>query len=276
MTAGGILIYGKNPVAIALHRRSRNDLKRLYLQTPVADQALKVRRLAEELGLPVSTTTKERMNVLVEDRPHQGFILETVSPVEPVRLLDDVDDSRLLSNRHSSGRTPRVLVALDEVSDPQNLGAILRSAYFFDAVGVVVSSKNCCPVTPAAIKASAGYSEHFYAEGRIFQVGNMRNFLIGRAARGWEVVGTSLKRTPNCDLGDMRKMDKIVVVLGNEGSGLRTVVEAACNKIFTMKSPAVLAGASKLTSPRPSLGEDANVSLNVSAFLAALLACLKL
>ena len=149
---------------------------------------------------------------------------------------------------------PRVWLALDELTDPQNFGALVRTAVFLGA-GVLCSSKNSAPLSAAVSKASSGAAE----EADVFEVRNLAAFLEASRGNGWRVLGAA-KADGAAPLESLAAGDATpptVVVLGSEGSGLRTTVARACDGLV------VIGGAD---------GGDSDVdSLNVSVAGAILL-----
>jgi 23S rRNA (guanosine2251-2'-O)-methyltransferase len=121
-----------------------------------------------------------------------------------------------------------VLVALDEVTDPQNLGAVCRSAECTGASGVILPERRSAEVTPAVCKASAGAVEHL----AIARVRNLADFLADAKAAGcWTYGAAAGART------DYRSVDwrgGVVLVLGAEGRGLRPRVAAACDDLVAL------------------------------------------
>jgi 23S rRNA (guanosine2251-2'-O)-methyltransferase len=121
-----------------------------------------------------------------------------------------------------------VLVALDEVTDPQNLGAVCRTAECTGATGVILPERRSAEVTPAVCKASAGAVEHL----AIAQVRNLADFLADAKAAGcWTYGAAAGGRTP------YRAVDwrgGVVLVLGAEGRGLRPRVASACDDIVSL------------------------------------------
>eukprot|EP00172_Hildenbrandia_rubra_P002575 Plantae.Rhodophyta-Hildenbrandia_rubra.ctg35234.p1 GENE.Plantae.Rhodophyta-Hildenbrandia_rubra.ctg35234~~Plantae.Rhodophyta-Hildenbrandia_rubra.ctg35234.p1 ORF type:complete len:650 (+),score=116.22 Plantae.Rhodophyta-Hildenbrandia_rubra.ctg35234:149-2098(+) len=141
-------------------------------------------------------------------------------------------------------RTPCWL-ALDEVSDPQNLGALLRSAHFLGVTGIFLSHKNCSRLSPVVSKASAGAMEMM----EVHSVGSMPRFLRHAAERGWRVIATAVED----DALPCHKLElsrPTVIVLGSEGSGLRTLVRQSCTDVVEIV--------------RASENDDGIDSLNVS------------
>jgi 23S rRNA (guanosine2251-2'-O)-methyltransferase len=121
-----------------------------------------------------------------------------------------------------------VLVALDEVTDPQNLGAVCRSAECSGATGVIIPERRSAAVTPAVCKASAGAVEHL----AVAQVRNLADFLADAKAAGcWSYGAAAAARTP------YRSVDwrgGVVLVLGAEGRGLRPRVAVACDDLVAL------------------------------------------
>ncbi|KAL2928553.1 rRNA methyltransferase 1 mitochondrial [Bienertia sinuspersici] len=154
-------VYGVGPVLAAL-TAERREFYKLYVQEGVELSKNnkkkkdkkgfeKVLKMADKIGLSIKEISKHDLNMIVDNRPHQGLVLDS-SPLDMVNLkeLDPVSDER----------DKGVLwVALDEVMDPQNLGAIIRSSYFFGASGVVLCAKNSAPLSGVVSKASAGSLE---------------------------------------------------------------------------------------------------------------------
>jgi 23S rRNA (guanosine2251-2'-O)-methyltransferase len=120
------------------------------------------------------------------------------------------------------------LVALDEVTDPQNLGAVCRTAEVAGATGVVIPERRSAEVTPAVCKASAGAVEHL----RIARVRNLADFLAdAKTAGAWTYGAAAAARTP------YRQPDYrggVVLVLGAEGKGLRPRVASACDDLIAL------------------------------------------
>jgi 23S rRNA (guanosine2251-2'-O)-methyltransferase len=140
-----------------------------------------------------------------------------------------------------------LIVALDEIQDPQNLGAICRTAECAGATGVVIPERRSAEVTPAVCKASAGAVEHL----AIARVRNLADFLLqaGRAG-AWSYGADGDART---DYAQPDYRGKVVLVMGSEGSGLRPRVARSCDELIALPL-------------RGKIG-----SLNVSAAAAALL-----
>lgn len=222
-------IYGVGPVLAALSA-GRRELYALYIQEGLDLSSNnrkkkdkkgfeKVLRIAEKLGLSKKEVSKHDLNMIADNRPHQGLVLDA-SPLEMVsiRELDPVLDDE---------EKGLLWVALDEVTDPQNLGAIIRSAYFFGAAGVVLCAKNSAPLSGVVSKASAGSLE--LTELRSCR--NMMQFLVSSAENGWRVLGGSVSSRA-VPLNDIASGAPTILVLGSEGTGLRPLVERSCTQLI--------------------------------------------
>ncbi|XP_022965658.1 uncharacterized protein LOC111465489 [Cucurbita maxima] len=221
-------VYGVGPVLAALSA-GRREFYALYMQEGLdlnnnnkkkKDKKgfEKVLRLAERNALTVKEISKHDLNMLSDNRPHQGLVLDA-SPLEMVKIME-LDPVSLEEDKGS------LWLALDEVTDPQNLGAIIRSAYFFGASGVVLCAKNSAPLSGVVSKASAGSLE--LMELRYCK--NMMQFLTSSAENGWRVLGASVS-SKSIDLEEVPPGAPTILVLGSEGTGLRPLVERSCSQL---------------------------------------------
>ncbi|XP_062206811.1 uncharacterized protein LOC133908701 [Phragmites australis] len=221
-------VYGVGPVLAAL-MAGRREFYALYMQEGMdlsgsnkkkkdKKAVEKVLRMAEKIGLKVVEASKHDLNIVVDNRPHQGLVLDA-SPLEMVNTKE------LEPVRVDGGKAP-VWLALDEVMDPQNLGAIIRSAYYFGAEGVVLCSKNSAPLSGVVSKASAGSLELI----ELLSCRNMMQFLSSSAENGWRVLGATIARKA-VPLSEVATGVPTILVLGSEGTGLRPLVERSCTHL---------------------------------------------
>lgn len=186
------VIYGKQPVAEA--ERGRRAVRRVW-------------RAPETSG--------EELERLCGSPDHQGVVAE----VDPYPYGDPRGLLR--------GEDP-LLLALDQVQDPRNLGAVCRSAEFAGASGVVVPERRSAAVTPATCKASAGAVEHL----QIAHVRNLADWLADAKAAGFWIWGAdAAAESPAWD-ADLE--GPTVLVMGGEGKGLRPRVAAACDGLISL------------------------------------------
>jgi 23S rRNA (guanosine2251-2'-O)-methyltransferase len=203
-----VIIYGRNPVREAL--RGRRPVARIW----TTKNAVREPWLADA-SVPVAVASADAIERRCGSEAHQGVCAE-------VGAFRYVDRAELLAIENG------LLVALDQVQDPQNLGSICRSAECAGATGAVIPDRRSADVTPAACKASAGAVEHL----RIARVRNLADFLADAKAAGSWCYGA--------DRGGSLAYDAIdysgatVLVLGSEGRGLRPRVAAACDGLISI------------------------------------------
>lgn len=208
---GSAFVYGRRPVAEA--KRGRRRVRRVW--TADDTDAPELARLA---GSP----------------DHQGVVAE----VDPYPYADA--DAILQ-------RPDALIVALDQVQDPHNLGAVARSAEAAGVDGMVITGRRSASVTPAAAKASAGAVEHL----RIARITNLAEWLVRAKDAGAWIYGAEANAEAPYTQTDLT--GKLVLVLGSEGKGLRRLVAERCDGLISI----------------PVRGRVA--SLNVSAAAAAVL-----
>ncbi|EPS62531.1 hypothetical protein M569_12258, partial [Genlisea aurea] len=224
-------IYGVAPVLAALSA-GRREFYALYVQDGMEaawnnkkrkdKKGLdKILKIAEKVGLNQREASKHDLNMMVDNRPHQGLVLDA-SPLE----MMSIKELHPVSSEEQKGGP--LWVALDEITDPQNLGAIIRSCYFFGASGVVVCAKNSAPLSGVVSKASAGSVELM----ELRSCKNMMQFLTLSSGNGWRILGASLS-TRAVTLNKVVPGEQpTVLVLGNEGVGLRALVERSCTELI--------------------------------------------
>ena len=238
-------MFGRNPVLAMLAANRREEISGVWIQEgsdASRDRALL--KAVEARGITPEYASKHDLNMLVGGdgrRPHNGVVADasplTPTPIDSLPLpaewatdrdraddnhpSDDDDDDRSTTTTIA----PPVWLALDEIVDPQNLGAVLRSAHFLGVAGVVVCAKNSAPLSPVVSKASSGALERM----DVRSVGVMPRFLRRCAEEGWDVFGAD--NAPDAeDVTTVSVAKPSVIVVGNEGAGLRTNVRRACNR----------------------------------------------
>ncbi|XP_031491204.1 uncharacterized protein LOC116258192 [Nymphaea colorata] len=229
----GEVVYGVGPVLAAL-TTGRREFYVLYVQEGLElggsnrkkdKKSVKmVMRIAERIGLSMKEASKHDLNMLADNKPHQGFILDA-SPLDMVSI-------RQLDASSCKEEQGPLWVALDEVTDPHNFGAVIRSAYFFGAAGVVVCAKNSAPLSGVVSKASAGALECM----ELRSCRNMMQFLSMSAENGWRVLGGSVSSRA-LPLNEVPSAGgPTILVLGSEGKGLRPLVEQSCTQLVRISA----------------------------------------
>jgi 23S rRNA (guanosine2251-2'-O)-methyltransferase len=208
------LIYGINPVSEALHARRLTRLLHERGGGPRVD-ALVAR--AAELRLPVETIDRRALDKLTHGGVHQGVAAE-VQPLAAYTAEELVRDAG----------GPALIVVLDGIEDPQNVGAILRSVDGAGAHGVVRQARHAAPLDGATAKASAGAVTHV----RIATVVNISRTLEELKALNVWTVGLDASASESYASVDYTLPTAIVV--GAEGTGLRRLVRETCDRLVAI------------------------------------------
>jgi len=211
------VLYGVHSVEEAL-KAGRRRFDHVLIARERDDQRLE--RLTNALrlaGVRVRQESRDQLTVMAKTPAHQGV----VAIVRPQDFLSIED----LYGPNPSGAR-RLLLALDGVEDPQNLGALLRVADGAGVDGVVLTERRSAPLSPVAIKASAGASEHL----RIARVVNLVRALEELKERNIWVIGLDERGQSDYDQFDFS--GDCVLVLGREGAGLHDLVKKTCDHLL--------------------------------------------
>lgn len=262
-TAASQFLYGTSTVEAALNA-SRRKLYRLYIykgkdrRSKSLEKDTAIGDLARRKGIRVDYVDEAALpmlNKMSGSRPHNGHVLEASPlPQMPIKALGEVSEGEggpgfQVDPGHQSyeeaqvngtsefvptepdSRKPLVLM-VDEVLDPGNLGAILRTASFMGVTAVAVSKKGSAPVTPVVLKASAGAAETL----TMFSVESVEDFLKESRENGWRVYAavapTAGSPRRQVDTMDVEKDDPLrkhpcILLVGNEGEGLSRALRRA-------------------------------------------------
>ncbi|KAB5608580.1 23S rRNA (guanosine(2251)-2'-O)-methyltransferase RlmB [Bifidobacterium jacchi] len=226
------LVFGRNSVLEAL--RVGVPATTLYILSRIEhdDRTREIVKIAGANGLHMLEADRLEMDRIARSGNHQGVILK-VDPYQYSSLHDLVEraEKKAAAMEAASSAAARIaarplFIALDGVTDPQNLGAVIRSAAAFGANGVILPERRSASVTAAAWKVSAGAAAHM----PVARVVNLTKAIEGMKERGYYVVG--LDGGGDKLVGETGfETDPLVVVLGSEGSGLSRLVREACDSI---------------------------------------------
>jgi 23S rRNA (guanosine2251-2'-O)-methyltransferase len=208
-------VAGRNPVVEAL--RAGVPASTLYVATGVDidERVREAIKLAKQHGVPLLDADRRELDRYA--KVHQGLVLQ----VPPFSYLHPDD---MLDRAFSSG-VP-LIVALDGVTDPHNLGAVVRSVAAFGGHGVLVPERRAAGMTASAWKASAGAA----ARVPVARATNLVRALTSYAERGLLIVG--LAAGGSLELGDLEAAsDPVVLVVGSEGKGLSRLVQERCDLV---------------------------------------------
>jgi 23S rRNA (guanosine2251-2'-O)-methyltransferase len=210
-------ICGINPVREALRARP-DQVEELLLQPGAHRRLEELAALAREAGVAIQSASHDRLARLADGASHQGVVAR-VSEFKYADLLDVVERAR------GAGRVP-LLVLLDGIADPHNLGAIVRSAHALGADGVVIPQDRAAGVTAVVAKASAGAIEHC----PVARVVNLSRAIGELQKEGFWVVAAAPDGTEPISGVDLT--GPLALVLGSEGEGLRPLVRRHCDRVL--------------------------------------------
>ncbi len=230
------ILYGRNPVLEAL--RSGRPARKLLIAEGIRvdDRVREIIERAEHAGIAVEESARRRLDDVTHTEHHQGVAgyFHARPPLQLEELLQ-------------KARDPALLLMLDSIQDPQNVGAITRTAEACAVDGVVLSRHNATAITPAVAKASAGATEHV----PVAVVSNLVRALEVMQSHGIWRVGLDAIAPARYDSFDYTQ--PVVLVLGAEGKGMHHAVHESCDVLVSL----------------PMLGSIA--SLNVGASAAVML-----
>jgi 23S rRNA (guanosine2251-2'-O)-methyltransferase len=213
------LVYGKNPVLEAL--RAGREIKRLVVLASAHDEPRlsEILTAARERGIKVEEAGRQRLDDITHSDSHQGV----VAYVGRRRYWELPD---LLAELKSEP-APMLLV-LDGIQDPQNLGSISRTAEAAGVAAVLIPRHRSAEVTPAVAKASAGAVEHL----RIAMVGSLAQAIDRLKQEGYWTIG--LTGDADTDYAGARYGGKLALVVGSEGEGLHRLVRERCDQLVRL------------------------------------------
>ncbi len=225
MTTGGEWIYGRNPV-IEAFRAGRRTMSEIIL--PAKDkgedeQIASLRASAYARGIVVRSETRERLDKLTRFGHHQGVALKTTG--YPYVGFEDI-----LEEVESDENA--LVVVLDHLEDPQNVGSILRTAMCAGALGVIIPEDRACTITPAVVRASAGATEYLKIAHVVNVVQAMKKL---KDAGMWFTGldwGEDAKRYTEIDF-----RGRAGLVIGAEGDGISQLVRKTCDFIAELPMP---------------------------------------
>jgi 23S rRNA (guanosine2251-2'-O)-methyltransferase len=217
------LLYGRNAVREALRAR-RRTMQRLTVSNGIQETGViaEIIKLAEQAKVPVQRVERQLIDKQMRDANHQGVMLEAGE--YPYVELDDC-----LALAVERGEPP-LLLLLDHLQDPQNIGTLLRTAEVVGIHGVAMPGRRAAEVTPAVVNASSGATEHL----KIVLVGNLAQTIATLQKQGVWVVGLEDdEQAQDLDGADLNL--PLALVVGSEGPGLARLVRERCD--FLVRLP---------------------------------------
>lgn len=221
MSTAKNILYGYHPVVESL-RVKRRQIRHIYIdQAKKADRRQEVQRLADQIGVDVQRVSNDILNRLAGHQRHQGIVAEVSS--FPFCSLEEI-----IAHARKCGAPPLVLV-LDQILDPQNLGAMARTALCSGAHGMVITKDRSAQPTAACSKASAGAVEHM----RMASVTNLVSALAFFKQQGLWIAGADRQGAQDVFATDLS--GPLALVIGGEEKGLRILVKRHCD--YTIAVP---------------------------------------
>ena len=213
------IIIGRNPVTEAL--RAEREIETIFIQQNLTDGPLgRVTGLARDRRIPVRRVPKKKLDEMTREVPggaplnHQGVVAKAA--LMKYASLDD-----MLSLAEKKGEAP-FIIALDGITDPHNLGAIVRSAEVFGAHGVVIPKNRSASMNAAAMKAASGAEEFI----PVAKVGNLSNAIGEMKEKGLWIACADMSGV-RADKADLK--GPLCLVIGSEGSGVSRIVREKCD-----------------------------------------------
>ncbi|MFM7574498.1 MAG: 23S rRNA (guanosine(2251)-2'-O)-methyltransferase RlmB [Snowella sp.] len=212
------LIYGRHPVIAAM--KSNRQLNRIWITAKLhydpRFHSLLVEAKAN--GAIIDEVENLRLNQLTQGANHQGVVAQ-VAPYTYKELEDLIQQAK-------AQRTDPVIIVLDSITDPHNLGAIIRTAEAFGAQGLVIPQRRAVGITSAVMKVAAGALEHF----SVARVVNLSRCLETLKTEGFWIYGTAAGQGKSIHDLDLR--GPVCLVIGSEGDGLSLLTQRHCDQLM--------------------------------------------
>ncbi|MGV0678410.1 23S rRNA (guanosine(2251)-2'-O)-methyltransferase RlmB [Mycolicibacterium fortuitum] len=214
------LVLGRNPVVECLRAKVPATALYVALGTEADERLTESVQIAADHGISILEVQRHDLDRMSNNALHQGLALQ-------VPPYDYAHPDDLLKAVRDSGE-PGLLVALDNISDPRNLGAIVRSVAAFGGHGVVIPQRRSASVTAVAWRTSAGAA----ARTPVARATNLTRTLKSYADAGFQVVG--LDAGGDTSLDELEGTGPMVVVVGSEGKGLSRLVRENCDAVVSI------------------------------------------
>lgn len=209
------VIYGINPLIEAM-KCGRADVRGIVLASGRTGSPIqRILALAAEKGIPVEFRTREQVDKLAGNRSNQG-----VAGICRPYTYAGVDE--LIAHRHAAFKRDLVLI-LDGITDPQNLGSLIRTAQCCGANGVIIPENRAAPVTAAVIKSSAGAAQHT----PVAAVVNLAVTMDYLKEKGFWIYAAD--PAAGNDFRDVDYNGNVALVMGSEGKGIRPLIRKKCD-----------------------------------------------
>ena len=209
-------VYGRKPVLEAL--KGRRQVKEIWLAGTGAPIVKEIIKASKRQNIIIKQATKYELDKLTPGAVHQGIVAK-------VTVFQFLDMPKLISRLNE--RKKSLVVILDGITDPRNLGSLMRSALCFDVDAIIIPKARSAPITPAVAKTSAGAVEHLnVAKANLAQAASLLK------NNDFWLVGADV--TAEEDVWDFKWPLKTALVLGSEGKGLSVLVKQKCDFLINI------------------------------------------
>jgi len=216
-------LYGRRPVWEAF-RAGKRSIHKIWVVPGTSGGVIQeIIDLAKTRGVPIESIKRDHLDRMVRGKGNHQGIAAQVSATTYLELEDFL--AKLPADAEA------LILGLDEIEDPQNVGAILRNAGFFGVSAVIVPRWRSAPVGDTAVRASSGAAEHIAA----IRVRNLVDAIEKLKEAGFEVCGADMGGDP---IWTYQRNKRQALILGSEGRGLRRLVREHCDKIVGIPAPA--------------------------------------
>lgn len=212
-------LYGTHVVEETLGS-DRETVRELWIQRDRGKNSEDLARKARALGARVKWVSRRDLDKLSAGIPHQGLAVQTEAP-------GGEDLEAFLSGLDDKQRARTVLVALDQIQDPQNVGAIARSALCLGVSAILAPDRHTAGVGPGAARASAGALQKI----PVYQVGNLAQTLRRLKEAGFWIYGGDMAGKAAWEVSFNTPF---VLVVGSEGAGMRPLVQSMCDEVVAI------------------------------------------
>mgnify|MGYP002715866532 FL=1 len=213
------LVVGRNPVVECLHAKVPAEGLYVALGTSNDERLTEAVGIAHSRGIPVHEVPRQQLDDMTGNGMHQGLGLK----IQPYKYTDVF--SLLSQNRDEPG----MFVVLDNITDPRNLGAVIRSAAAFGGHGVVIPERRSAQVTGVAWRTSAGTAARLPVAREV----NLTRAIKQFKDNGYTVVGLDAGGEHTLDTFE-GGVDPVVIVVGSEGKGISRLVRENCDVIMSI------------------------------------------
>lgn len=214
------MIYGIHPVMEALRSKKRNVTQLYVSDSKAGHRAVEdIIRLAKRANVRIDRIDNKTLDRLTHNANHQG-ILAKIQPIQLMKLSTAIYDS--------DGKKDDLWLAVDEMTDPQNLGAIIRSAACLGFSTIILPNRRTVGITPAVYKVACGAIENV----KIVEVANLSAALNDLKEEGFWIYGADMAGTP---IHKVQYNSPAVLVIGSEGFGIREKTAENCDEVVSIE-----------------------------------------